>query len=217
MSDAPRQHSALDTRDNMLAIADTWPDLLDRLGNEGRAGGEKVRGTKTPGLAINEAVSDVLAELTRWVGFLVHVLIDETDTWNPPRGADAPALLTHIARERLGHFTAHEDEGLRHAIADDAHRLRRLAEHTAYPTGRRWVPVHVACLEYATTDLGERTPCTGEYRVMLDPEAHGMVPDMVCELDPTHRISPLDWQRAARKSGHDPAQIRERLAAVRGA
>lgn len=209
------QNSALDARDHLLAIADTWPDLLDRLGREGRAGGEKVKGTRPVGLVINEKVSDAMAELTAWVGFLAHVLIDETD-WTPPPGGGVPTTLANIARERIGHFTAHPDEMLRLSFFEDAQTMRRLAERAAYPSGRRWIPLHIACLEHGTSDQGERIVCPGEYRVLLDPEKPGLIPDMVCEVDPSHRISPLDWQRAARKSGFDPAHIRERLAVARG-
>jgi hypothetical protein len=226
------QHSALDARDDMLAIADAWPDLEVRLGREERAGGEKVSGSKSVGLVINETVSQAMAEVRSWVHFLARVLMDEvtitrtveypagsvltyTEPWRP--GAmDVPGILREIARERVGHFTAHPDEGMRVAFHDDVRAMRALAEQHAYPSGRHWVPVHVACLDHTTTDAGRRTPCPGEYRVLLDPEKPGLIPDMVCEKDPGHRISPLDWQRAARKSGYDPARIRERLAMARG-
>ena len=94
--------------------------------------------------------------------------------------------------------------------------MRSLAERAAYPSGRRWIPLHIACLEHGTSDKGERVVCPGQYRALLDPEKPGLIPDMVCEADPTHRISPLDWQRAARKSGFDPERMRERLAVARG-
>lgn len=209
------QHSALNARDDMLWIADAWPDLLVRLGRDSTAPDEKVRGTRPVGLVINEHVSQTMQDVTTWANFLARVLVDETD-WTPPPGADTPTLLADIARRRIGHFTEHEDEGLRLSFYDDVASMRQQVQRAAYPSGRRWVPLHVACLEHDTTDLGERVPCEGEYRVLLDPDRPGVVPDMVCELDPSHRISPLDWQRAARKSGYDPEQIRERLAAARG-
>jgi len=217
MTTAPGQHSALDARDDMLAVADTWPDLLDRLGREDSStpDGMPKQVNRTPGLVINEAVSDAMRQLAAWAHFLARVLMEETD-WTPPPGADTPRLLTLIARQRIGHFTAHTDQSIRLAFHDDARAMRELAERNAYPSMRKWVRVHVACLEYATTDAGERTPCLGGYRVLLDPEAYGLIPDMVCERDITHRISPVDWQRAARKSGYDPARVREILAMTRG-
>jgi len=211
------QHSALDARDDMLAIADTWPDLLDRLGREDPSApdGMPKQVNRTPGLVINEAVSDAMRQITAWAHFLARVLMDETD-WTPPPGAGTPRMIAAIARECIGHFTAHPDQGMRLAFHDDARAMRELAEQNAYPSGRKWVRVHVACLEYATTAAGERTPCPGGYRVLLDPEKPGLIPDMVCERDGSHTISPLDWQRAARKSGYDPSRIRERLAMTRG-
>ena len=41
MTDLHRHHSALNARDDLLAVADAWPDLLDRLAREGRANGER--------------------------------------------------------------------------------------------------------------------------------------------------------------------------------
>lgn len=236
MSDRPAQHSALNARDDLLAIADTWPDLLDRLGKEGRAGGEKVSGTKTPGLVINERVSDVMAEIRQWVHFLVRVLMEEVtiehrwteadDDGNEtervqvapwePHDTTPDGLLREIARERIGHFTEHEDEGLRLAFYDDARELRRKAERTAYPRGVKNIPLHIACVEHGTTDLGERVACCGQYMVRLDPEKAGLIPDMVCDQDSTHRITPEQWQRAARKTSFDPAGMRRLLGAVVG-
>ena len=229
---APAQHSALDARDDMLAIADTWPDLEDRLGREEPPRGEKVSGSRVPGLVINETVSQAMGEIRSWVHFLARVLMEEvtithtvempagsvltfTEPWRP-QSTGVTDILREIARERIGHFTAHPDQGMRLAFHDDARAMRELAERTAYPSGRKWVRVHVACLEYLTTAAGERKPCPGGYRVLLDPELPGLIPDMVCEKDGAHRISPLDWQRAARKAGYDPEQIRERLAMTRG-
>lgn len=207
----PRQHSALDARDDMLAIVYAWPDLLTRLGRDGSAGGEKVSGSRSPGLVINERVSDTMAAVRDWAAFLARVLLQETD-WTPPRVQDTPALLHNIARTRIGHFTEHEDEGMRLAFFDDVDHHRRAVESAAYPRGVKIIPVHVECVEHTTTDLGERVPCPGEYTVRLDPERAGLIPDMICDHDRAHRITPEQWQRAARKTGFDPTAMRQLLA-----
>ena len=112
MTTAPGQHSALDARDDMLAIADAWPDLLDRLGREDSSApdGMPKQVNRTPGLVINEAVSDAMRQIAAWAMYLARVLLDETD-WTPPPGAGTPRMLAVIARERIGHFTAPHPEG----------------------------------------------------------------------------------------------------------
>src|SRR5690606_3002448 len=136
----------------------------DRLGREGTPVADGMpRAKPMPGLVINESVSEATATITAWGHFLASVLLDEIYQ-APPAGMDTPSLLTYIARERLGHFTAHPDEGLRLAFYDDVREHRELAQRHAYPSGRRWIPVHIACLEHTTTDVGERVPCPGEYR-----------------------------------------------------
>lgn len=216
MSDPRDRHSALNARDDLLAIADAWPDLLDRLGREGRTGGEKVSGSHTPGLVINEAVSEVMRELTSWAFFLARVLMEEVDDWRPASSAPDD-LLRQIARERIGHFTEHPDDGMRMTFGDEARDMRHLAERTAYPSGRRHIPLNIACTEHATSTLGERVECPGAYTVLLDPERPGLVPDMVCSQDPQHRITPDEWQRASRRSALDPTATRALLARIKGA
>ena len=112
MTPAASQHSALDARDDMLAVAGAWPDLLDRLGREDSSApdGMPKQVNRTPGLVINEAVSDALRQIAAWAMYLARVLLDETD-WTPPPGAGTPRMLAVIARERIGHFTAPHPEG----------------------------------------------------------------------------------------------------------
>lgn len=213
VNDRP-QHSALDTRDDLLAIADVWPDLVDRLARESSSAHDGMPRAKGPstGLVLNEHISDVMGEVRDWTWFLVRVLLDETD-WTPPKDHDTPTLLTSIARLRVGHFTEHPDLG--DTFADDATAMRRKVEHAAYPSGRRRVPLHVPCTEHTESDQGERVPCPGSYTATLDPERPGLIPDMVCDHDPAHRITPLEWQRAARKSSFDPTAMRRLLSALK--
>ena len=218
MSERTGQHSALDARDDLLAIADTWPDLLARLGKEGSSAQDGMPRpvSRTPGLVINEQVSQVMADIRDWCMFLARQLLDESD-WTPPRGLDTPGMLAHIARTRIGFFTEHPDEGLRLGFGDDAREMRHLAERTAYPSGRRMIPLDIVCMEHDTSPAGERVKCLGEYGVLLDPDRPGLIPDMVCSLDRTHRITPAEWQRASRRTAMDPSAMAALLARIRGA
>jgi hypothetical protein len=134
--------------------------------------------------------------------FLARVLIDETD-WTPG-SYDTAAMLRDIADNRIGHFTAHEDDGIREAVTEDAARIARLVHKTARPSNTRTIRLGIPCLEHGTSDLGERVVCTGQYATQLD--AGERISDLVCTQDPMHRMTPLEWQRSQR---HDPARERD--------
>jgi len=223
------QHSALNARDDMLAIADAWPALLVRLSQTGqgdRSGVRTAPGSKPP---LSTDISDVKGELEAWVVFLAHVLMDEvmvetpipgpvkgtwSDPWRP-RSTITVDLLRQIARERIGHFTHHEDELLALSFVDDAKENRRKVESAAYPHGRRKIPLHVKCEMHDTDPDGGRVDCLGWYFATIDPEATIGLPDMVCNKDGTHRITPAEWQQASRRT-MDPSAAAAFAARLRG-
>lgn len=208
-ADQREQHTALTVQQHMREIVSMIPELHAALagGSTGdNAGVHTVPGSRMP---INAHVSDVIAEIDGWVTFLARVLLDETD-WLP--ASDRPIdILADIATNRVGHFTEAQDEGLREAVTEDATRLAKLARNTARPSGRRKIRLGTPCLEHGTSDLGERIPCPGEYATVLDPSE--TIGDLVCTQDPTHRMTPLEWQRAQR---HDPARDRDMDALLYG-
>lgn len=203
------EHVALTVQRDMQEIANQWPALIARLA--GGSGGDKSGVRRPPGSKppIDVHIADVTAEIQAWATFLARVLIDETD-W-APGSHDTPAILRAIATQRVGHFTTHPDEGLAQSVTDDAARLNKLAHNTLNPTGRRTIRLGIPCLEHTTTDHGERTPCTGQYATVLDPTDR--ISDLVCTLDDTHRITPLEWQRSQR---HDPQRARDMDALIYG-
>lgn len=117
-----------------------------------------------------------------------------------------PDLLAQVA-QRVGHFAEHADAMLAMTFCDDAERLRKAVEAAAWPTGRRWVGIGARCVEHGTSDLGERIPCPGKYRVLVDPEQPYRIPDIVCDQDREHRIDPVEWQRAYRRRGEAQAAV----------
>lgn len=203
------EHAALTVQRDMREIADHWPQLEARISGGGTSDQSGVRqppGSKPP---IDVHIADVTAEIGAWVVFLARVLLDETD-WTSSTN-DTGTMLRDIADNRVGHFTAHEDEGIREAVADDAARLAKLVTNTLNPSGRRTIRLGIPCLEHSTSDLGERIECTGQYATVLDPAER--VSDLVCTKDDTHRITPLEWQRSQR---HDPARARDMDALLYG-
>lgn len=203
------EHAALTVQRDMQEIADLWPELTARL--TGGSGGDQSGVRRPPGSKppIDVHIADVTSEIQAWAVFLARVLIDETD-WEPGNH-DTPAILRAIATQRVGHFTAHEDTELAHAVTEDAARLAKLARNTARPTGRRTIQLNIPCLEHDTTDLGERAICTGQYATTLTPGER--IGDFVCTKDTSHRMTPLEWQRSQR---HDPKQARDMDALVFG-
>jgi hypothetical protein len=206
-------HPAILARNDLLTIADTWPDLVDRLSREdGASDGQPRAKNRTPGLVINDHVSQVMADIRSWVTFLARVLIDETD-WRPD-DSTVPGMLRGIAT-RVGHFTTHDDEQLRDDFTTDTATYRDKATNAAYPTGRHMLWTQIRCDHHDTSDQGERIPCTGRYGVLVDPD-RSLLPDMVCEKDRTHRISPLDWQRAYRRTAMNPNAAAALAARING-
>lgn len=215
------QHSSLDARDDMLAIADAWPDLEDMLGRTGGGPGDgmprAVHGDRT--LVINEHVSQVIADVRDWTMFLVRTLMEEVwvevrvvdldrgapqirpQPWAPPVGSTTPQLLAHIARTRVGHFTAHADEMLALAFHDDVKALRGQVERAAYPDGYRTLDTRIPCDEQGDSAEGERVPCCGTYTIRPTGATADM-PDLICTADRTHRIEPAEWSRGSWKLRH---------------
>lgn len=127
MNDSRTQVSALDARDDLLAIVAAWPQLVERLvPGSGKALTGMPRGGESSGLPIDVYVSDLMREIEdRVAWFYGQILMDETE-WRPTTST-MPALLEQVAR-RSGHFT--EDEQMALGFADDAHEYRERVTKT---------------------------------------------------------------------------------------
>ena len=209
------EHPSVRAAKDLRAIARTWPHLesaLARTGAPGQGGGKPTKSASQP-LVINAHVSDVMGEIASWAHFLARTLLNETIDYLPPQQPGTPALLESIAL-RVGHFLG--DHDLANTFPDDCHDNARKAHNTAHPNGARRIPTRVKCLDHGTDQLGQRVPCDGEYTVLLNPDSHGLIPDMVCNQDKAHRITPAEWQRLERRGPADPVAARAMLARIRG-
>lgn len=192
-------HPAVLAANDLHDIARLWPELTERIAAGGGSDSSGfVTGSKVRPLPISAHVIDVITEVEEWVTFLARVLIDETD-WTVTNKT-TPGLIESIAG-RVGHFTEHPDQFLAQSFCDDAQRLRELVQATAHPSGKRTLRIGAPCFEKSTSDLGERIPCPGQYTVLADPERPYVVPDIICDRDRSHRITPVEWQRAYRRTG----------------
>lgn len=224
-TDRPRQNAALDARDDMLAIAAAWPDLMERMYSQGSSasnGMPKSPSVDETGIVLNEYVSRVHLEVERWVEFLARVLMDEvtitymvtipgegdaeptvelrSKPW-APRSTDTPRLLREIAQARIGHFTAHPDEMMRIAFFDDVKEMRSKVDSAAYPDGERTIKTQARCDEFGTSALGERVRCPG--MITMTPTRYGTMPDLICSEDKTHRTTPDVFMRAGWRKSHE--------------
>lgn len=201
------EHPAITTARHLTATANTWPDLVRALTPAPRTpGAGRVTGTSGRPLPINTHVHDVMTDISQWVYFWARNLHNETDWTLPPNPLDTPALLRALAL-RVGHFVEHPDQLIAQAFIDEADDVRHKAERTAHPTGARRIPVHVPCLE---------RPCPGQYTVLLQPDRDWRIPDLVCNRDHHHRITPAEWQKLERRRPADPSAARALLTRIRG-
>lgn len=191
-------------RRNISFIVEAWPDLLSQLGRTLTIASDGMPGatSRTPGLVLNETISDLMAEVASWGYFLARILIDETD-WTPPPRHDPPILLAAIAKWRLGHFTHHDDAFLAMSVCEDAHDLRGKVARAAYPDGYRTLDTGLPCEEHDVDDAGRRVACAGHYTVRPTPT--GAMPDLVCSHNRDHRVSPAAWSHSGWRRTHNPA------------
>jgi hypothetical protein len=187
--------------EDLNRIADAWADLSRRLGQaDGNPLSEKVDGSQDFGLVINEHVSDVIHEVTAWVWFTTRVVVDERGTGSPSERA-VPALLRWLSQWHVDWLSAHKDADLAGAFAIEAHELVKTVRRTAYPSGARRIDLPVQCSEkVCEPDDGPCVPCAGRMYVMV-------VPDLVCSLDSTHRMTPAAWTRSSWRKHMDPAAV----------
>jgi len=112
---------ALRARDDLLAVAASWPALQARL-RPASGSGDRVTGSADPRSPIDVGVSDLLYRIEQHARFLGKVLLDETVDWQPTTST-MPGLLRDVAA-RYGHFTADDDKTALD-FCDEAHELRR--------------------------------------------------------------------------------------------
>lgn len=114
---------ALEARDNLTYIVNTWPTLRARLhggGGNALTGMPRHRDTRLP---INIYVSDLMREIEDEARTLAYVLIDEVHGYSPYT-SEMPGLLRDIALHH-GHWTAGDDIRSALDFTDWAHEHAR--------------------------------------------------------------------------------------------
>lgn len=188
--------------ENLRDIAEVWPDTEEALRVPEMVGGEKVSGSATIGLPLNEAVADARREALTTLAYWAQVVVQEAQTLTAPPfdlehvGGLATWLSVHYRR-----LTRNYDEGVCISISADAHRLRSDLRRAAYPSGARRFPGRherqLPCVEHGVNDQGERVQCPGTYFTYIVRGMDGF-PDLRCSEDETHIMTPLGFRRLGR-------------------
>ena len=196
-------------RKDLERIADTWPDLEEALqrpeGSRDEQGRTK-HGQVQVGLPLNERASEAKREASAHIWFMIRILdehhADQGLTLPLPADRSIPGLCRWLADWRVEEFARMPGgDQLALEVFGDLANACRAVRSAAYPRGGRWVETGLPCESHATTDSGERVPCTGTMGAWVTPQM-GHRPDLVCTLDDTHRITPDLWERAGWKRRH---------------
>lgn len=202
---------AENTRDRLLRIADRWDALTQALTWRETPTAGQAPPTLTPdpdagagnavGIVANGQAGHAMTRAASTIRYIASVLRDEYDDrnkpFNPPTtdGSmdDIPKLARWIGMWHMA-YIAHTlpDEGTVEAIVADVRDAERAVYRALHPSGIHWAPVNLGCEQHATTDLGERSPCPG---AMWAKVGGDLMPDLVCDTDPTHTIEPKTWER----------------------
>jgi hypothetical protein len=176
---------------DLAAMAKAWPDLVDRLAFEGRAG-ERISGTKLPGLVINEGVSAIMREVTDWAWWLARTALDGHKQATPPASSDMRVVLAWLARWHAWRLAYSADHELAVAVVDDADRYRSKVRRAAYPSTMRTVELPDAPCRV----VGDNGQCPGRlFAVVRDSGAS----EIICDRDEAHRVPVTEWIAYARK------------------
>lgn len=169
-------------RRDALALPDLWRDLGTALSRAGTGHGERVTGTPTRGLVLNEAASDARAHLRDVLAAWCQLVTDERGLTAPP--ADPPAMAAHIA--------AHTDWLAAHPAAGDAcdelHDLATgRARAIAYPSGNRVFQVAPCPMtDLDRTGAPTTQPCPGTIWTLIRPTSDYLPSELTCNQWPDH-------------------------------
>lgn len=193
-------------RDCLSKISERWEDLTDALASseEGGEAGRQKGGMVSVGTNLNEAVSRARSLCSEILWFTVQVIREDFDdagrAFNPPRWADEGEMAAWILQWQVPHITATTARETAEEIATvlvDAEK----ATWDALNPPPRWITV-TGCTMHGTSDMGERVPCTGVLRAKV---GTGVMPDLECDSDPSHVISPTTWGRPVWKRKTEPS------------
>lgn len=190
------RHHAITAAKNLRTIAKLYPELEIALGTKEQLPDTGYITTGKPGstLPLNTKASEVKGEIDQWASGLAQTLITNID-WIPPTPTTTPRILEDIARMRIGHFTENANG---EEFIDAAHHYANLINRTVQPLGIKRIRLGVPC---------HAPNCEGQYEALLLPWKQ-TTPDMTCNVDRDHLMTPYEWNRYLRRpKTYQPAFI----------
>lgn len=184
--------------DDLNAIASAWDDLTARLVSEGSGQAERVSGSTTPGLVINETTSNVMRDVTAWIWFVAKLVLDEREHSKAPADQGVPHLARWLADLHARWLSAHPDADLAAAFAVEAHDHARAVKRAAYPSGARIFPIG-PCTETVTPDVGSAIPCPGKLYARISDAADVLPSSLQCDGEAHHSFAPHEWVALGRR------------------
>jgi hypothetical protein len=190
-----------DLRANLTKIADRWPDLEQALTTPGTGGeqGKTRNGMIAVGTNVNEAAVRARRACTDVVWFTYQVIREDYETADKLPSQDfTPHMATWLACWHVSHVTHKTAQETAEEVARDVERAERLTYQVCETTPPRKIDTGMPCEEHSTTEMGERVPCPGRMNTALTES----MSDLVCSVDPTHRIPPNVWGALKWKMKH---------------
>lgn len=197
---------------DLARLASMWPDLRAAVTVEGK-GGEKVTGTKTPGLIINEAASDLSLSLAAWTYAILARNIElSRDGFRI--GSDAGTVLRWLAKYHAWRLAYDEDHDWALWVVENAEWFRREVRRVAYPSGARRVSVNGARCQAVVLVMDDAEPpapavdenghivtrrCGGQLYALVRHVDTRTIWELLCDQDEDHRIPSSEWARYARQ------------------
>lgn len=194
------RHHAITAAANLRTIATLYPDLVTALGTKEQPDDVGKLSARKPGstIPINVKASEVKHEIDTWAFHLAQTLVDNIG-WKLPNPATTPRILKDIADFRIGHFTENTNG---EEFLDAAHHYAHLIDRTIQPLGIKRIRLGVPC---------HAPECDGQYEALLLPWKQ-TTPDMTCNVDEEHRLTPYEWNRYQRRPGNYQPQFVQQLA-----
>jgi len=211
---------------NLRRLAEIWPDLEARLAVEGRAG-EKVTGTKIPGIVINLEVSDLAGTVTAWVRVIVGDVLARSKSSARPADHDTATLLAWLGRWHAWRLAYSENDDYALWVVEWASWYRSEVRRVAYPSGSRRVDIpggrclalHMLVEKGEPVEAGEigAEVCGGQLYAIVRDGASLLPSEIVCSEDDAHRIPSGKWvqymralERANNAEAGSPGELSHR-------
>lgn len=174
-------------------IRTAWPHMLDATAGQGH---DRVTGTREPPPPAPVAVLSLRRETCECLAAWVRLVIDEAVNIEGGHMAvridstDGPTLAGWLLT--WADWLGVHDAGP--AAVTEIEGWARRCDDVVTQRRRRRIKVG-PCIDWATTDMGERVRCTGTLVAVLSSEDDLLPSALRCDSDPDHAYTASEWRR----------------------